>query len=123
MMYNLLKESAGNILGFKIGEDITAEDVHDMDKIMADAIATSGRIRLLIEIEGFRHMDTEALLEKMKFARDHVQHIEKMAVVSDRVWIKSWLKIGGLFTHKEAEHFIRAEMESAWEWLRQPKPS
>ena len=117
-MYDLLEESAGNILGFKIGEDITFEDLHDMGEIMADAIATSGRIRLLIEIEGFRHMEPEALLEKLKFARDHGKDIEKMAVVSDRVWIKSWLKIGGLFTHKEAEHFNRSETADAWKWLR-----
>jgi hypothetical protein len=118
-MYKLLSESTGNLLGFKIGEDITAEDVHEMGKIMADATAASGKIRLLIEIEGFRHMEPEALVEKMKFARDHAQDIEKMAVVSDRTWIKSWLKIGGLFTHKEAEHFNRSEMEDAWKWLRQ----
>ena len=119
MTHNLLNESSGNLLGFKIGEAITAQDVHDMGEIMAQAIALSGKIRLLIDIEGFRHMEPEALLEKVKFAKDHAKDIEKLAVVSDRVWIKSWLKIGGLFTHKEAEHFTRSEAESAWEWLRQ----
>jgi hypothetical protein len=117
--YDLLKESAGNIVGFKIGDDITAGDVRDMALMMADAIAASGKIRLLIEIEGFRHMEPDALLEKLTFARDHAKDIEKMAVVSDRTWIKSLLKIGGFFTLKEAEHFNRSEMEDAWKWLRQ----
>jgi hypothetical protein len=61
-MYNLLSESAGNILGFKIGEDITAEDVHEMGNIMADAIAASGKIRLLIEIDGYREAETHDTL-------------------------------------------------------------
>jgi hypothetical protein len=37
-------------------------------------------------------MEPEALLEKLKFARDHPGDIERMAVLSDRVWIKSWVK-------------------------------
>jgi len=61
----------------------------------------------------------ETLLEKLKFAKDHAGNIERMAVLSDRVWIKSWLKVGGLLTHTEVEHFDRSEMEAAWEWVRQ----
>jgi hypothetical protein len=43
-----------------------------------------------------------------------------LAVLSDRVWIKSWVKVGGLLalvTHTEVEHFQRSEIEAAWEWL------
>ena len=95
------------------------EDLHRMGAIMAEAIAASGKIRLLIEIEGFRHMEPEALLEKLKFAKDHAGNIERMAVLSDRVWIKSWLKVSGLLTHTQVEHFDRSELEAAWEWVRQ----
>jgi len=34
---------------------------------MSETIAASGKIRLLIEIEGFRHMEPEVLLEKLRF--------------------------------------------------------
>ena len=118
-MFERLSGGSGKVLGFKISDKITGEDVHRMGAIMAEAIAASGKIRLLIEIEGFRHMEPEALLEKLKFAKDHAGNIERMAVLSDRVWIKSWLKVGGLLTHTEVEHFDRSEMEAAWEWVRQ----
>jgi hypothetical protein len=118
-MFARLSGGSEKVLGFKIGEKITGEDVHRMGAIMAEAIAASGKIRLLIEIEGFRHMEPEALLEKLKFAKDHAGNIERMAVLSDRVWIKSWLKVGGLLTHTEVEHFDRSELEAAWEWVRQ----
>jgi len=117
-MFKQLSGSSGKVLGFKIGEDITCEDVRDMSKIMSETIAASGKIRLLIEIEGFRHMEPDALLEKLRFARDHAREIERMAVLSNRVWIKSWVKIGGLLTHTEVEHFDRSEMEAAWKWVR-----
>ncbi len=118
IMFEQLSCSAGNVLGFKIGEDVTAEDVRNIGGIMSETIASFGKVRLLIEIEGFRHMEPEALLEKLRFAKDHGREIERMAVVSNRVWIKSWVKIGGLFTHREVEHFDRSEREAAWKWLR-----
>jgi hypothetical protein len=118
-MFQQLGEGFGNVLGFKISERITGEDVDQLASIMARAIAAHGKIRLLIEIEGFRHMEPDALLEKLRFARDHARDIERMAVLSDRVWIKAWLKVGGLLTTTETEHFERSEMETAWRWLRQ----
>ena len=116
-MFEKLGGGSGKTLGFKISDKITDEDVHHMGDIMAEAVAASGRIRLLVEIEGFRHMEPEALLEKLKFARDYAGDIERMAVLSDRVWIKAWVKVGGLLAHTEVEHFDRSELAAAWEWL------
>ncbi len=109
--------SSGNVLGFSIGEDVTVEDIRDISMIMSETIGAYGKIRLLIEIEGFRHMEPDALLEKLRFAGDHAREIERLAVISNRVWIKSWVKIGGLLTYKEVEHFYRSEMEAAWKWI------
>jgi len=122
VMFQQLSGSSGNVLAFKIGDNITGEDVHEMGKIMSEAISSSGKIRLLMEIEGFRHMEPDALLEKLKFARDHAMDIERMAVVSDKIWIRLWVKVGGLvtlLTHTEIEHFDLSETEAAWKWVRQ----
>jgi hypothetical protein len=116
-MYQQLSGSSGKLLGFKISDGVTGEDVRQIGSIMAEEIAASGKIRLLVEIEGFRHMEPEALLEKLKFAKDHVKDIERIAVLSDRVWIKSWMKVGGLLPHTQEEHFDRSEIQAAWKWL------
>ena len=119
-MFEQLSGSFGKNLGFKITDGVTGEDVHQIDQIMAETIAKFGKIRVLIEIVGFRHMEPEALLEKVKFAREHAADIERLAILSDRVWIKSWVKVGGLLalvTHTELEHFQRSEIEAAWAWL------
>jgi hypothetical protein len=117
-MFELLSGSAGNVLGFKIGEHITAEDVRKIGAMLSESIAASAKVRLLIEIEGFRHLEPEALLEKLRFAVEHAGAIERMAVLGNRVWIKSWVKIGGLMTRCEVEYFDRSELEAAWQWLR-----
>jgi len=51
-MFEQLIGSFGNVLGFKIDENTTGEDVRYMSRIMSETIAASGKIRLLIEIEG-----------------------------------------------------------------------
>ncbi len=116
-MHQQLSGSSGKLLRFKISDGVTGEDVRQIGAIMAEEIAASGKIRLLVEIEGFRHMEPEALLEKLKFAKDYAREIERIAVLSDRVWIKSWVKVGGLLAHAETKHFYRSEAEAAWKWL------
>jgi hypothetical protein len=117
-MFEQLSGSAGNVLGFKMGEHVTAEDVRAIGGMIAEKIAVHTNIRLLIEFEGFPHMEPEALLEKLRFIRDHSGGIDRMAVVGNRGWIKAWVKIGGLFTRREVEYFERSDRQSAWEWLR-----
>jgi len=117
-MYTQLSGSSGNILGFKIIDYTTPDDVREISRIMSEAIAEWRKIRLLVEIEGFRHMEREDLLEKLRFAVDHEPEIERMAVLSNRTWIKAWVKVGGLLSNTEMEHFDRNEMEAAWEWIR-----
>jgi hypothetical protein len=116
-MFEQLGGGSGKILGFKINDGVTGEDVRKMSRILADAIAEWWKILILIDIEGFRHMEIEALIEKFKFAKDHSRDIERMAVLSDRVWIKSLVKVGGLLAHTETKHFYRSEIEAAWKWL------
>lgn len=118
-VFEQLQSATGNCLGFKIGHSVTGEDMREMAVIMSEAIKTWGKIRLVIEIEGFRHMDPEVLLGKLRFAVEHAGDIEKVAVLSDRVWIKSWVKLGGLVSHTEVEHFDRSEIEAAWKWIGQ----
>jgi len=120
-MFQQLSGSTGNVFGFKIGEDTTGVDVLDMSRIISETIAQYGKIRLLIEIEGFRHMEPEFLLEKLRFAREHAREIERMAVLSNRVWIKSWVKVGGQLTQTDVEYFDRSEMEAAWKWIREER--
>jgi len=117
-MFKQLRESSGNVLGFKIFEDTVDEDVREISRIMSEAVAASGRIRLLVEIEGFRHMELDDLLGKLGFAADHASQIERMAVLSSRVWIKSWVKLGGPVTGPDVEHFDRHKIDAAWEWIR-----
>ena len=42
----------------------------EISRIMSEAIVDGGKIRLLVEIEGFRHMEREDLLEGLRFGVD-----------------------------------------------------
>jgi len=117
-MFRQLSGCSGKLFGFKISEKtVLGEDVKQMGIIMAEKIAAYGKIRLLVEIEGFSQILPQALIKKFKFAWEHDKNIERIAVLSDRIWIKSYVKVGGLRTVAVVEHFNRSDIEAALKWL------
>jgi hypothetical protein len=112
-------KNSGNVVALRIDDRLTREGVNQISKALEKRIAESGRLRLLIELEGFRNMDPDLLLEKLSFAKVYSPDIERMAIVSNRVWIKSWVKLAGLFFHhqSELEYFDRSEIQAAWHWI------
>lgn len=118
-MWTRLAESSGRFIGLRVDEGLTGNEMAQITESLLSAIAECGRISLLVEIHGFRHMDPKALLEKLKFAVAHTRDIERMAIVSNKTWIKSWIQVGSPFTPVEVKHFYQSELEGAWEWLRE----
>lgn len=62
--------------------------------------------------------DFGALLAHLKFLRDHLQRIEKVAVVANGVIATIMPGIAGHFVHAEVKHFDFACEDAAWEWLK-----
>lgn len=108
-----------NIVGIRLTEVATDQEMAQITEAMRRAIIESGKIRLLVEIEDFRHMDPESLIEKLEFAVSAVKDIERMAILSRRIWIKAWIQAGGLILPTEMKVFDDSEKEAAWQWIRE----
>lgn len=106
------------IMGLRIAGSTTSEEIVRMTEGLRRAIMEWGKILLFLEIEEFRNMDPDALLEKLGFILAHAGDIEQIAVVSRRVWIKSWIQAGGLTVPPRLKYFDISETEAAWRWLR-----
>jgi hypothetical protein len=106
------------VVALKVSEETTGQDVHNMTEAVRRAVMQWGRIRVLVEVDGFRNMDPEGLLAKLGFFNAHALEIEKMALVCRRVWIKAWLQAGGVTTPNEVRVFDTSEAEDAWRWIR-----
>jgi SpoIIAA-like len=108
-----------NILAMRVAEETTSQEVAHMTEAVRRAVMDWGKIRLLVVVEGFRHMDPDALLEKLSFLTAYVREIERMALVCRRVWIKAWLQAGGLAVPHQVRVFDASEERDAWQWIRQ----
>lgn len=105
-------------VGLQVAESTTSEEMGRMTEGLRRAIMEWGKISLFLEIEEFRNMDPDALLEKLRFILPFVDDIERIAAVGRRVWIKAWIQAGGLRVPPEVRYFDISETEAAWQWLR-----
>ena len=118
-MFEQLPESSGKVLELKIYGMLSDRETEQIDRLIAAHAAESGGTKLLLDIEGFPNMDPEGLLENLKFLRTHEMRLSRVAVVSNRVWIKSWVLLGGLFLQSQVRYFDRSERIAARQWLQE----
>jgi len=117
-MYHQLKESSANILGFKLFGGITKKQRKQICNILEKQIGESGKIRLILVIEPHRKMDAESLLFDMNFTLTYSDKIERMAVIGNKVWEKTWIALFGLFSHIRIKYFDYSETKAAWKWIQ-----
>ena len=116
-MYHTLKESSGNILGFKIVGGITKKQKKQICKVLENKIRESGKIRLLLVFEPHKKMDAESLLFDLNFTLIYSDQIERMAIIGNKVWENTWVALFGLFSHIRTQYFDRSEIKAAWKWI------
>jgi hypothetical protein len=82
-------------------------------------IAANGRLDgLLIDAPGFPGWDSfGALIEHLKFVRDHQHHIERIAAVSDSPLLHLAPSIAQHFAHPEFRAFAANQKAEALAWL------
>lgn len=106
------------IVAFKVSETTSSHEMSQLEEAVGRAAMGWERIRVYLEVDGFRHMDPEALLEKLNFLRPHRARIERMAMVCRRVWIKAWVEAGGFVVPGLLKVFDASEEKEAWKWIR-----
>ncbi|MEJ2659064.1 MAG: STAS/SEC14 domain-containing protein [Desulfobacterales bacterium] len=116
-MYQQLKESSGNIIGFKITEGITKKQKGQICKVLEKQIREFGKIRLFLVLEPYEKMDAESLLFDLNFTLIYSDNIDRMALVGNKMWEETWIGLFGLFSHIQTRYFDRSEIKAAWEWI------
>jgi len=60
-----------------------------------------------------------AMLAHLKFLKEHIQKIEKVAVVADGALANIMPNIAKHFVHAQVQHFDFVREDEAWDWLNQ----
>jgi hypothetical protein len=120
MEFELLRDAGVLIVEPK--EALTAEDFRAVSRTVDPYISENGKLTgLLIEAPSFPGWDSfGALIERMRFVRDHQRNIERVAAVTDGTISALAPKITEHFAHAEFKVFKGGERAAALAWLRGP---
>ncbi|GBC61091.1 STAS/SEC14 domain-containing protein [Desulfonema ishimotonii] len=117
-MFKHLSQIPGNVVAIRISGEIRDRENEQISRILEKEIAKSGRIRLLLVMDHYPSFNTaESLYDDLKFAKFYSDAIERMAVIGDKPWKKTWVALFGLFGGIQAEYFDRSAADAAWKWL------
>jgi hypothetical protein len=116
--YELLKDIG--VLRVEPKGALSADDFREIARVVDPYIRANGKLTgLLIEAESFPGWDSlGALIQHMKFVRDHHRNIDRVAAVTGSTFLKIVPRIAEHFAHPEIRVFSSGEREKALDWLQ-----
>jgi hypothetical protein len=116
-MIEPLPSTAPKVLGFKMSGKLHDEDYKKFVPMVDEAIAKSGKVRILAQFHDFKGWDMHALWDDIKFSTTHCTKIERIALIGEKTWEKWMATVCKPFTMAKIRYFDISEMESAKTWL------
>jgi hypothetical protein len=120
-MFEILPESTGNCIGFRISGKVAAEDYELLLPKLDEAIATHGKINLLVLLGDFEGWDgLDAAKADFRLGTQQYRQVERAAFVGQGKWQRRMVKIMDPFTrHTEERFFEHDQLADAWSWLKE----
>jgi SpoIIAA-like len=120
-MLNHELRSDDGILVLKPEGPLDSTDFTSLSSQVDAYLSHNGKLRgVLIRAKSFPGWkDFAALLAHLKFLREYLQRIEKVAVVAHGAFANIMPSIANHFVHAQVQHFELARENDAWTWLRQ----
>ena len=117
MALALTEMENGKILEIKATERLTSEDYRRFRPEVDKLIQRHGRIRVLFDMHDFHGWNAGALWQDIKFDWRHSAHIERLALVGEKLWQKWMAGFCRPFTKAEIRYFDHAATAEAHQWL------
>ena len=115
--FELLKDKG--VLVIEPKDALSAEDFQQIGQAVDPYIAAQGKLSgLLIKAPSFPGWDSfGALVEHLKFVRDHQQKIDRVAAITDSPILAMAPTIAKPFVHPEIRVFSSGEGDRALSWV------
>jgi hypothetical protein len=113
-------ENNGKLVIVHISGTLHASDYRKFVPVVEDAIRKNGTVRIFVQMHHFHGWDAGALWEDVKFDMDHVDDIDRLAIVGETGWEKWMAVFCKPFTMATIQYFPTAQAASARAWLLAP---
>ena len=118
-MIELLPESSGNVLGFKLSGKLHDDDYKTFVPAVDAAIAEHGKVHMLALFHDFHGWDMHALWDDIKFSTTHCSKMARVALVGEKKWEKYMATVCKPFTMAKVKYFDATELDAAWAWVKE----
>ena len=105
------------VLGFRMSGKLHDEDYKKFVPLVEEAVARSGKVRILAQFHDFHGWDAHALWDDIKFSTTHCTKIERIALVGEKKWEEYMAKVCKPFTMATIKYFDASEIDAAWNWV------
>lgn len=117
-MIELLPQSTGNVVGFKISGKLSAHDYALMMPKIDELIDKYEEIHLLMLVEYFEGAGLDAIKPDFNFGTNQYRQVRKAAFVTEKRWMKRLVKMLDPFTRRTEERIFDLDhFDEAWQWL------
>lgn len=117
-MFEILPESDGNVIGARVGENISGDECKILAQHIEELISVHQRVRLLLDLSACNHVDPAAAWEEFVMGVKHWNDLERIAIVGDAKWNAVAAHTLNRIAYGDAEHFSADEIVGAWVWIR-----
>ncbi len=115
------------VLSVRPDDELSGSDFDMMAEIVDPVIERNGRLEgLLLDARGFEGWDdAKALLAHMRFVRDHVDKVARIAVIGDQWWLNAAEAVVDPAFGTPVRVFLSKQADDARAWLldRPPEPA
>jgi hypothetical protein len=119
MALEFQEEEGGKILVVKVSGKLVKADYEHFVPETDRLIAQFGKIRVLFEMHDFHGWNIAGLWEDTKFALNHFQGIERLAIVGEKAWEHGMAVFCKPFTRAKIQYFDRAQAAEATAWIHE----
>ena len=121
-MIKKLPESKGPFLGFEVTGKVSLEEEKEWIEKVQSVVDKHDKVSFLVILEEKAAWGVKAGIEDLKWARTHMKHFNKLAIVSERnIW--KWLvSLDSPFAKMVGigeKHFEPSKIKDAWAWIKE----
>lgn len=118
-MYDPLPEKTkGPVVGFKLSQEITGQDLESIRQSVGDIIEETGYVRLFVEFEGLPTPTMGTIETDVKFLLKNRHYFDRVVVIGDHRFLKWTLKLIDHLTTVELQWFPTSKRQEAWGWIQ-----
>ncbi|MFC2947011.1 SpoIIAA family protein [Virgibacillus sediminis] len=117
-MFRILPSRDPSTICVEVEGKATGEDAEKMDQHVKETFGENEPFNILAIIKHIEGTTLQGLMKGPKVDAKRWDQFRKFAVVSEKKWIETSVKIGDILPGVTTKHFGKNELEEAWDWIK-----